>query len=102
MRALLRLLRGPAWYVLNIAKACWRQDLRFMADKPGQKPWKRVCYRCVITVETLAESLFLFTVIATIGVTAATALPVRWAFLEIRDTWENCDEKADPGPGAGL
>lgn len=82
-----RKLRGPAWYAWNILEACWMFNLRDMAEKPGQKPIKRFAYRLVITFESVLEALFLFLMIQIIGTCASIALPVRWAVIEIRETW---------------
>lgn len=84
---LLRSLRGPFWYTLNILAACWRFNLRDMVERPGQTRLKKFVYRSVITVETLLESAFLMFLIATVGVSAVFFFPTRWAYLEIRDTW---------------
>ena len=82
-----RKLRGPGWYIWNILQACWMFNLREMAEKPGQKPIKRFAYRLVITVESLLEALFLFLMLQIFGTFVSIALPLRWAFMELRETW---------------
>ena len=80
-------LRGPAWYAWNILRACWMFYLRDLAERPGQTCIKRTAYRLVITIESLLEAVFLFLMIQIVGTVASIALPLRWAFMELRETW---------------
>lgn len=94
IRWLGRKLRGPGWYVWNILQACWMFNLRDMAEKPGQTRLKRTAYRLVITIESLLEAVFLFVMLQLMGWAVSIVLPLRWAFIEIRETWFPYGRKA--------
>lgn len=84
---LLRSLRGPFWYVFNVLSDCWRFNLQDIIDRPGQTPLKRFMYRCVITVETLLEGVFLMAVVVVLAAVLMAYVPTRWVYGELRETW---------------
>lgn len=86
---LLKSLKGPFWYVANLAIACWRFNLKEMADRPRQTAVKRNFYRLILTAETVLEGVFIAALLTFVSASAILFLPARWIYLEIRDTWSD-------------
>lgn len=82
-----RAVRGPFWYVVNILAACWRFNLQEIIDRPGQTPAKRFIFRCVISIETVLEGVFLIVMIGVLGSFSMVYFPMRWVWGELQETW---------------
>lgn len=87
LRWLGRKIRGPGWYLWNIAQACWFLHLRDMAEKPGQTRLKRTAYRLVITIELLLSVAFIFCLLQGLSQVVIFTLAFHYLYTELGLTW---------------
>jgi hypothetical protein len=83
---MVRIIKGPFWFLKNILVACWVFDLSGFVYRRGQTPARRLFYRFVLSAAALIEVLFMTTVVVILSV-ALLALPIHWAGVKTREIW---------------